>query len=104
MSERAGRGFLSVREQARLAGILSRLASPFENERAIAGLLASAMVEKHGLLWSDVISLPQPRGKAPVSFGARQPIGERRHGSTTNWRGYCRRRRLAARHELNVLA
>ena len=51
---------LGPREQARLAGILARLASPFESERATAGLLASAFVAKHELTWSHLTSLLQP--------------------------------------------
>lgn len=104
MSERGGCGSLSAHEQARLASVLSRLASPFENERAIAGLLASAMVAKHGLMWSDVIAPPRSRAKASASLEAPQSTGDRRRGSGKNWRGYCRRRRIAARHNLNILA
>jgi hypothetical protein len=51
---------LSPRERTRLEGILARLASPYESERAAAGLLASAFVAKHGLTWSHLTSLLQP--------------------------------------------
>jgi hypothetical protein len=51
---------LSPGERTRLAGILSRLASPFDSERATAALLASAFVAKHNLTWSHLATLPQP--------------------------------------------
>jgi hypothetical protein len=103
MSGHPGCGALSARELTRLASILSRLASPFENERAIAGLLASAMVAKHGLIWSDLTALLQPRPKVSESFESPQPKGDRRRGSGKNWHGYCRRRRMPPNHDLNVL-
>ncbi len=45
---------LTPRERARLSSILARLASPYEGERAAAGLLASAFVAKRGLAWADL--------------------------------------------------
>jgi hypothetical protein len=104
MAGHPGCSSLSSCEQVRLASVLSRLASPFENERAIAGLLASAIVAKHGLTWSDVIALLRPRPIAAASLEAPQPTGDRRCGSGKNWRGYCRRHRKPASHNLNILA
>jgi hypothetical protein len=104
VSGHPGCSSLSPHEQARLANILSRLASPFENERAIAGLLASAIVTKHGLMWSDLIALLRPRPKASATPEAPQPGADRRRGSGKYWRGYCRRRRLPTNHTLNILA
>lgn len=56
---------LSPREGTRLEGILARLASPYESERAAAALLASAFVAKHGLTWSHLTALLQPVADAP---------------------------------------
>ena len=91
---------LTPRERTRLAGILSRLASPFESERAAAGLLATAFIEKHGLAWEDLTSLPCPTpaasAPAPASPGAPPsatlPGQVERRGGGKAWRGYCRRR------------
>ncbi len=83
---------LTPRERARLAGILARLASPYESERAAAGLLASAFVEKHGLAWADLTSILEPRPRAPAVSEEPQPIQDRRRTSGKGWRGFCRRR------------
>lgn len=88
---------LTPRERTRLAGILSRLASPFESERAAAGLLATAFIAKHGLAWEDLTSLPRPPAAAPTPAPPSPPdapspgLVERRRGGKS-WRGYCRRR------------
>jgi hypothetical protein len=71
---------LSPRERTRLEGILARLASPYESERAAAALLASAFVAKHGLTWSHLTSLLQPVADAP---DARPP-----NQGATEWHGY----------------
>ena len=95
---------LTPRERTRLAGILSRLSSPFESERAAAGLLATAFIEKHGLAWADLTSLPRPAPAAPVpappppparadATPGAPPLGQvERRGTGKAWRGYCRRR------------
>ncbi len=86
-------GALTPRERARLAGILARLASPYESERAAAGLLASAFVAKHGLTWADLTSFLGPMPGAPDASGeSPRPKQERRRGSGKGWRGFCRRR------------
>jgi hypothetical protein len=46
---------LSPAELTKLVGILSRLESPFDGERAAAALLASRMLRRHGLGWKDLI-------------------------------------------------
>ncbi len=83
----------TVRERIRLAGIMARLASPFEGERAAAGLLASAFVERHGLGWSDVINLLGPVSDAKPVLSALPRVRERRTPDR-GWRGYERRRRV----------
>ena len=84
---------LSPHEQAKLAAILARLASPFEGERAAAGLLASAFIERHGLTWTDLTNLLQPAPRAPVKADESSPSGDRRRRDGKAWRGFCRRRR-----------
>lgn len=82
------------REQARLAHILARLESPFENERAIAGLLATAFLKRHGLTWSDLSALSHPVAEPPPAREPRVPRAkqERRRIGLASWAGYCRRR------------
>ena len=94
---------LSPRERARLAGILSRLSSSFDGERAAAGLLATEFVAKHNLAWSDLVDTLRP---ADVTEAERQPEhapqtaidplakSDRRRGGSRLWRGYCRRHRV----------
>jgi hypothetical protein len=76
----AGLHALSARERTRLEGILARLASPFESERAAAALLASAFVAKHDLTWSHLTSLLQPVGDAPD--------GRTPNRGAAEWHGY----------------
>ena len=79
------------REHARLIAILARLASPFECERAAAGLLATAFISKYDLFWSDLL-IPS-RHASYLSPLVKQPCqnqDRRRDGSS--WRpAYCRR-------------
>ncbi len=82
---------LTPRERSRLAGILARLASPFESERAAAGLLASAFVAKHGLTWADLTAVLQPLPEARAAPEESPPKQDRRR-SSKGWRGFCRRR------------
>lgn len=110
---RAGHPALTPREKARLGGILARLASPYDGERAAAGLLASAFVAKRGLAWADLAETLQPAAKAPAApkETAPEPSPEepspgrdrRRHGSKT-WRGFCRRRPATPGQALDRLA
>src|SRR3984885_5589948 len=95
MSDRSAGGSLALspRERARLAGILSRLSSSFDNERAAAGLLATAFVTKHNLTWSNVVEMLRPPPGLPVTSGEPQSKRERRRGGN-QWRGYCRRGRV----------
>jgi hypothetical protein len=119
---KAGPATLTARERTRLAGILARLSSPFENERAAAGLLASAFMDRHGIGWSDLIDVlgsrpgvdaapaPEPvRGERvratpvrsePVRVAQARP--ERRRNGTGGWRGYDRRRNAQPGRELNL--
>ena len=93
---------LTLREQLRLANILSRLASPYAGERAAAALLANAFMERHGLTWFDLAVVHRPQsGRAPEQEKPRQ---DRRHGPGRPWRGYCRRRRPVSAPILNCFA
>jgi hypothetical protein len=98
---RAVASSLALGEQARLAGILSRLSSPYEHERATAGLLASAFVAKHDLIWSDLITLLRPLPRAIVASNGQRPQQDRRSGGG-GWNGYCRRRRTPAGQTVNL--
>ena len=91
---------LTERDQARLGHILARLASPFEGERAAAGLLATAFMAKHGLTWSDV-TIVQWAGPPQ---NPETPFRDRRHGTGRPWRGYCRRHPPRPGHSVSCLA
>jgi hypothetical protein len=88
---------LSPRERARLEGILARLASPFESERAAAALLASAFVARHDLTWSHLTMLLQP-----VPEAAPQPQAS--YGRTGDTGRYRPARADAHGQALNVVA
>ena len=95
---------LSPHERAKLASILARLASPFEGERAAAGLLASAFIEQHGLTWMDLTNLLQPVARVPVETDEALPNGDRRRRDSKGWRGFCRRRRTRPGQMLDQLS
>jgi hypothetical protein len=95
---------LSPHDRAKLSHILARLASPFENERAIAGLLASAFVEKHGLMWADLIVLLKPRPETSPVVEVSPSKHDRRRNGGRGWRGYCRRHRIPVSQTLDLLA
>lgn len=46
---------LSPTDRRRLVGILGLLASPYDGERAAAGLLATRLLQQRGVSWADVI-------------------------------------------------
>jgi hypothetical protein len=94
---------LTPREKARLCGILARLASPYDGERAAAGLLASAFVAKHGLAWADLTETLRPASKAAAVPDAPSPGLDRRRGNKP-WRGFCRRRHVPPGQVLNHFA
>jgi hypothetical protein len=89
---------LSPRDRMRLAGILARLSSPFENERAIAGLLASAFIATRGLNWTDLTRLLEP-----IRTFQPPPAADRRRNGRSVWQGYCRRRPTAPGQALSRL-
>jgi hypothetical protein len=93
---------LSSREKVRLAGILSRLASSFDNERAAAGLLATAFISKHSLTWPEVIDALQPACHVPPLQVDPPASRRRRAGGDKGWRGYCRRRSMCRGEALDV--
>ena len=95
---------LTPRERARLAGILARLSSPYDGERAAAGLLASTFIAKHGMTWVDLTTFLQPVSERVAVFDAPPSRQERRSGASKTWRGYCRRRLVMLGHALNWLS
>lgn len=46
-------------------GVVGRLGSDFDGERATAARMATDMLRQHGMAWSDVLQLPQPEQPAP---------------------------------------
>jgi hypothetical protein len=95
-------GFLDTRERDRLAAILSRLSSPYDNERAAAGLLASVFVARHGLEWLDLTSLLLPIRRTTIMQAAPGQQQDRRSSGSREWSGYCRRRRSQPGETLNL--
>ncbi len=91
---------LSPAERTKLGAIMSRLASPYDGERAAAGLLASAFVARHGLAWPDLPSLLQPVPKTPTATDAAP--ADRRRSTGKEWRGYNRRRATPPGQALNL--
>ena len=49
---------LSLSEKRKLIGILSRLASEHDGERAAAGLLATRLLKSAGLTWDQIVGGP----------------------------------------------
>lgn len=68
---------LTLEERTRLVGILGRLGSDFDGERAAAGLLASRLLRNHGLTWADLLG------------GASQRDASRRGESSNSSLGLC---------------
>ena len=95
---------MTPREKARLSSILARLASPYEGERAAAGLLASAFVAKRGLAWADLTATLQPAAEASAALKAPSPRQQQPRNGDKTWRGFCRRRLVPPGHVLNHLA
>lgn len=52
---------LTKEELTRLVGILGRLGSDYDGERAAAGLLASRLLRDKGLTWLDLLGKGQSR-------------------------------------------
>ena len=104
MATETERGYqaLSPREKARLAGILSRLASSFDNERAAAGLLATAFIDRHKLSWPEVIEALQPAGPRSPPQAAAPTRRGRRRGGNKSWQGYDRRRAICRGASVDV--
>ena len=100
----AGHQALTPRERTKLSNILARLASPYDGERAAAGLLASAFVAKHGLAWADLTATLQPVAEDAAARKEPSPSQERRRNGSKTWRGFCRRRLVPLGQVLNHLA
>lgn len=68
----APRDRLGESDRVKLIGILGRLGSDFDGERAAAGLLASKLIRDRGLTWDVVvISPPPPIPPPPAEWRAR---------------------------------
>jgi hypothetical protein len=93
---------LGARERAKLEGILARLTSPYESERATAALFANAFLAKYGLTWSHLVSLLEPMLEtAGASAGT---LGDGHHGSSDRAGGYRARRAGSPGQALDVVA
>jgi hypothetical protein len=93
---------LSARDRARLEGILARLTSPYESERATAAQFASAFLVKYGLTWSYLVSLLE-LGRSAVGTPVDPPRDlYRRGGNEAD--GYRVRRFGSPGHALDVVA
>lgn len=55
---------LNAADRAKLAAILARLGSPYDGERAAAGLLADRFVRDRDLSWGDVLAPPASAERA----------------------------------------
>ena len=95
---------MTPRERTRLSSILARLASPYDGERAAAGLLANAFVAKHGLAWADLTATLQPATEASAALKEPSSRQEQRRNGNKTWRGFCRRRLVTPGQMLNHLA
>ncbi len=83
---------LSPAELNKLVGVLGRLGSDHDGERAAAGLLASKMLRDRGLSWDDLLrqrdAIPQVRWSAPPSSSstcADMALCRRHFGRLTTW-------------------
>lgn len=56
---------MTVAERRKLVGILGRLGSDQDGERAAAGLLASRMLRTAGLTWAQLLDPPAAERKLP---------------------------------------
>ena len=66
---------MTATERRRLVGILGRLGSNHDGERAAAGLLAARLLCAAGLTWEQVIpGEPPPRPFAPLPTGWRTEL------------------------------
>ena len=95
---------LSPQDKAKLARILSRLSSDFENERDNAARLAAAFVHKHNLDWSDLPEMLSASSVHPSSQSDNQSYQDRRRRGVSGWRGYDRRRPNGSGVSLDISA
>ena len=64
---------LATDDRRRLVGILSRLASNHDGERAAAGLLATRLLTARGLQWDEVIGIALPPPPRPDPWPGAPP-------------------------------
>lgn len=69
---------LPPEDHRKLVGILARLASDADGERAAAGLLATQLISRHGVGWAELlapvaaeISLDDPKAERRASYPGR---------------------------------
>lgn len=84
---------LTLEERTRLIGILGRLGSDFDGERAAAGLLASRLLRARGLTWEDLLGNISRREAPRRNQACNQGLGLclRHIERLTEWeRQFCR--------------
>ena len=64
---------LASDDRRKLVGILSRLASDYDGERAAAGLLATRLLTARGLQWDEVIGIALPAPPRPDPWAGAPP-------------------------------
>lgn len=64
---------LSPADLRKLVGILGRLGSDFDGERAAAGLLATRMLRAAGIGWDDLLTAPKPQQAGGGTRGGHGP-------------------------------
>jgi hypothetical protein len=102
---------IGARERTKLAAILAMLSSDYEQERATAGLMATAFLRRYNLDWRDVAALAEGDDPAPASPAGAQPPAhlpqlmcrQAWHVEPAQWRGYERRRSKPAGQFLDTL-
>ena len=75
-------------ERRRLVGILDRLGSDHDGERAAAGLLASRLLQSAGLQWDQVIPAdgsPRPSALPPIGWRGELAFCERHRSFLRKW-------------------
>ena len=84
---------LTPAELRKLIGVLGRLGSDFDGERAAAGLLASRLLRERGLTWDDLLGIKPMREGPRRNEACNQGLGMclRHLQHLTEWeQGFCR--------------
>ncbi len=74
-------------QRNRLVGILGRLGSEFDGERAAAGLLATRLLKQIGVAWDEIIAAPAVAHEAatPLNWRSEVSAASRSMDMLTPW-------------------